>query len=239
MKNPHSLIKITKLFIILVSGVAVFNSKSIANTIIEPIDLYDQITNLQNQSHINIVGLDKIQNENKIDTRGNTEQQIEQLLSTYNHIISRTAKGDIERIIIVNKKQKTNSQCITLPTTHHGNHYSVSATLSGDGNLWESIDMVIDTGADIVVLPESMISKLGMNNNNFKNQSMQTANGMTNAKIGSLHSIKIAGETVENVQVAFIADKLLGNNRLLGMSALNHYQINIDDQQQLITLIKN
>ena len=39
-------------------------------------------------------------------------------------------------------------------------------------------------------------------------------------------------------QVAENADKLLGNHKLLGMSALNRYQINIDDQSQSITLIK-
>ena len=159
-------------------------------------------------------------------------------LEVDNHIVSRTPKGEIERIVIVNKKQKSETQNIVLPTTHQGNHYMVTAAISGDGSLWENMEMVVDTGADIVVLPESMIAKLGMTLAKFTTQSMQTANGMTNAKLGVLHSLKLAGETIENVQVAFIADKLLGNNRLLGMSALNKYQINIDDQLQLITLIK-
>ncbi|HAJ80627.1 MAG TPA: TIGR02281 family clan AA aspartic protease, partial [Fibrobacteres bacterium] len=48
----------------------------------------------------------------------------------------------------------------------------------------------------------------------------------------------IAGETVENVEVAFIPDSLLGKNSLLGMSVLGRYQINIDDKTQLITLFK-
>jgi len=38
--------------------------------------------------------------------------------------------------------------------------------------------------------------------------------------------------------VAFIADQLLGENKLLGMSVLGRYQLNIDDNNQLITLIK-
>ena len=214
------------------------NTVTLANSDPEPNDLYEQIIDIQNQMQIKVLGLERIQNEDKIKTRGSLEQQLEQLLASYNHIVSRTAKGDIERIVIVNKKQKPENQNIVLPTTHQGNHYMVSAALSGDGSLWENMEMVIDTGADIVVLPESMIAKLGMTLAKFTTQSMQTANGMTNAKLGVLHSIKLAGETIENVQVAFIADKLLGNNRLLGMSALNKYQINIDDQLQLITLIK-
>ncbi len=223
--------------LLIMSGLLI-NTVTQANSDPEPNDLYEQIIAVQNQLQIKVLGLERIQNEDKIKTRGSLEQQLEQLLTSYNHIVSRTAKGDIERIVIVNKKQKSETQNIVLPTTHQGNHYMVSASITGDGSLWENMEMVIDTGADIVVLPESMIAKLGMTQAQFTIQSMQTANGMTNAKLGALHSIKLAGETIENVQVAFIADKLLGNNRLLGMSALNKYQINIDDQLQLITLIK-
>ena len=203
-----------------------------------PADLYEQILDVQNQLNIKIIGLDRIKNEEKIATRGNLNQQIEQLLASFNHIVSRNNKGEIERIVIVNKKHKSETQTIILPTTHQGNHYIVSTQLTGDGSIWESMDMVIDTGADIVVLPASMISKLGMNNNNFSIQKMQTANGRADAKIGVLHTLKLGGETINDVQVAFIADKLLGNHKLLGMSALNRYQINIDDQSQSITLIK-
>ncbi len=231
-------IKNTLLRTLLIMSGLLINTVTLANSDPEPNDLYEQIIDIQNQMQIKVLGLERIQNEDKIKTRGSLEQQLEQLLASYNHIVSRTAKGDIERIVIVNKKQKPENQNIVLPTTHQGNHYMVSAALSGDGSLWENMEMVIDTGADIVVLPESMIAKLGMTLAKFTTQSMQTANGMTNAKLGVLHSIKLAGETIENVQVAFIADKLLGNNRLLGMSALNKYQINIDDQLQLITLIK-
>ncbi|MDD1629709.1 MAG: TIGR02281 family clan AA aspartic protease, partial [Methylococcaceae bacterium] len=58
------------------------------------------------------------------------------------------------------------------------------------------------------------------------------------AKIGKLQELRIAGETIENVEVAFIPDSLLGKNSLLGMSVLGRYQINIDDKTQLITLFK-
>jgi predicted aspartyl protease len=61
---------------------------------------------------------------------------------------------------------------------------------------------------------------------------------MTDAKIGKLQELKIAGETVENVDVAFIADALLGENRLLGMSVLGRYQVTIDDTSHSITLLK-
>ena len=203
-----------------------------------PNDLFSQILSLQSQMKIKITGMERIQNEEKVITRGNPEQQIEQLLASFNHIVTRDAQGQIERIVIVNKKQKTEIERIVLPTTHQGNHFMVSVALSGDGSIWQTVDMIIDTGADLVVLPESMIAQLGLTNSTFTHQKMQTANGTTDAKIGKLQTIKIAGETVENVEVAFIADHLLGKNKLLGMSVLGRYQLNIDDTSQVITLFK-
>ena len=201
-------------------------------------DLFNQLLLLESQMAIKITGMERIQNEERISSRGNVEQQLEQLLASYNHIISRNAKGQIDHVVIVNKKQKTEAERIILPTTQQGNHFMVSVALSGKGGNWQTVEMIIDTGADLVVLPESMISQLGLANSTFSHQKMQTANGTTDAKVGTLQEVKIAGETIENVEVAFIADQLLGNNRLLGMSVLGRYQVNIDDQSKLITLFK-
>jgi len=201
-------------------------------------DLFTQIQSLQDRMNIQITGLERIQNEEKVMAGGSLEQQIEQVLASYNHIISRNAKGHIEHIVIINKKQKTEADRIVLPTSLQGNHFMVSVAISGNGSNWQTLDMIIDTGADLVVLPESLIDQLGLADSAFTRKKMQTANGMTEAKIGKLQELRIAGETVENVDVAFIADQLLGKNSLLGMSVLGRYQINIDDKTQLITLFK-
>lgn len=201
-------------------------------------DLFKQIQSLQSRMNIQITGLERIQNEEKVITSGSLEQQIQQLLASFNHIISRNAKGQIERIVIINKKQKPEADRIVLPTSLQGNHFMVSAAISGNGRVWQTLDMIIDTGADLVVLPESMIDQLGLADSTFTRQKMQTANGMTEAKIGILQELKIAGETVENVEAAFIADHLLGKNSLLGMSVLGRYQLTIDDKSQSITLFK-
>ena len=201
-------------------------------------DLFQQIQSLQSRMNIQITGLERIQNEEKVMTSGSLEQQIEQILASFNHIISRNAKGQIERIVIINKKQKPEVNRIVLPTSLQGNHFMVSVAISGNGSIWQTQDMIIDTGADLVVLPESMIDRLGIADSTFTKRTMQTANGMTEAKIGTLQELKIAGETIENVEAAFIPDTLLGKNSLLGMSVLGRYQINIDDKTQLITLFK-
>ena len=201
-------------------------------------DLFSQIQSLQSRMNIQITGLERIQNEEKVMTSGSLEQQIEQVLASYNHIISRNAKGQIERVVIIHKKQKTEADRIVLPTSLKGNHFMVSVDISGNGSNWQTLDMIIDTGADLVVLPESMIAQLGLADSTFTRKKMQTANGMTEVKIGKLQELRIAGETVENVETAFLPDHLLGKNSLLGMSVLGRYQINIDDKTQLITLFK-
>ena len=70
-------------------------------------DLFNQLLLLESQMAIKITGMERIQNEERISSRGNLEQQLEQLLASYNHIISRNAKGQIDHVVIVNKKQKT------------------------------------------------------------------------------------------------------------------------------------
>ncbi len=226
------------LCLLVISTLALMSINVQAQSADNPDDLYKQIQSLQSLMAIKITGLEKIQNEEKVFARGSLEEQLEQLLASYNHIVSRNAKGQIERIVIVNKKQKTDVESIILPTTLQGNHFMVSVAISGLGGNWQTLDMIIDTGADLVVLPESMIPKLGLANSTFTHHKMQTANGTTDAKIGLLQELRVGGETVENVEVAFIADQLLGKNSLLGMSFLGRYQINIDDKSQMITLFK-
>jgi clan AA aspartic protease (TIGR02281 family) len=225
-----------QLFVMMLMTVLALNVH--AQNRLEGDDLFGQLQTLQEQMHIKITGLERIQNEEKIVLRGNLEQQLAQLLTAYNHITNRNPKGQIEQVVIINKKQKTETQQIVLPTRSEGKHLIVSVSLSGDGRIWQTLDMIVDTGADLVVLPESMIPQLGLAGSPFTRQKMQTANGTTVARVGMLQELKIAGETLANVEVAFIADPLLGGSRLLGMSVLGRYQINIDDQSQSVTLFR-
>lgn len=204
----------------------------------EAADFLAQIHALQGEQQIEITGLEKISNAQKVPAGGNLEQQVKQLFAGYNHIVTRTPKGKIQRIVIISKKQKASHRRLILPTRQQGQHYLVEVMLSGDGKSWQTLDMVIDTGADVVVLPESLIDKLGLAGSHFGHARMQTANGLTEAKIVKLQELRIAGESLDNVEAAFIEDRLLGGNMLLGMSVLGKFQVNIDDKSRIITLIK-
>ena len=201
-------------------------------------DLLAQIRNLQSEYQIEISGLEKISNGNKVLTSGNLEQQVKQLLAGYNHVVTRSPKGKIQHIVIISKIQKTSHRRLVLPTSQQGGHNTVEVLVSGDGNSWLTLDMIIDTGADLVVLPASLIEPLGLMGLEFGNIRMQTANGMAVAETTKLKELRIAGEALNNVEAAFIDDRLLGGNKLLGMSVLSKFQVNIDDDAQIITLIK-
>jgi aspartyl protease family protein len=201
-------------------------------------DLYGQIESLQSQMHIQVVGLDNIGDEPKVRARGSLEQQLEKALSSYNHVITRDPKGKIEKVVIINKKQKTDSDRIVLPTRFEGGHFIVSLSVSGRGDYWETLEMIVDTGADLMVLPASMIAKLGMDETALEPRIMQTANGNVDAKVGKLGSVRIEGENLENVEAAFVDDALLNHKSLLGMSALGRYKVMIDNESRQVTLIK-
>jgi clan AA aspartic protease (TIGR02281 family) len=201
-------------------------------------DLYSQIQSLQSRMNIQISGLEKIGNEQKVRAGGSLDQQLRQALESYNHIITQNNKGQIEKVVIINKKQNPDIGRIVLPTRYQDGHFLVAVSVSGNGRFWVTLDMLIDTGADFIVLPESMIEGLGMADETFIPMKVQTANGEVNAKVGKLHEVKIAGDTLVNVDAAFIDDRLLGNNNLLGMSALGRYKLIIDNQSQSITLFK-
>ncbi len=199
--------------------------------------LADQIILLQDRMKFRLSGLDKIADDPAAKVHGDPEQQLRQALAPYNHIINQTPKGRIEQVVIINKKHKTDPGLL-LPTRNQDGHSLVSVDLSGDGAIWQTLEMTVDTGADLIVLPESMITTLGLGEFAFTERKLQTANGEMIAKIGNLQKIRLAEEILENVEVAFVNDQQLGNNKLLGMSALGRFKLTIDDQSQLITLIK-
>jgi len=238
IRMNHPAIPTTKLFL-KISKTLTLLTLSIACVHAEEAgDLFTHIQTLQNEHQIEISGLEKISNTQIVSPGGNLEQQVKQLFAGYNHIVTRTPKGKIQRIVIISKKEKTTHRRMVLPTSQQGRHYTVEVMLTGDGKSWQTLDMIIDTGADLVVLPVSLIDQVGLSGHAFKHATLQTANGVADAKIVKLQELRIAGESLDNVEAAFIEDRLLGGNKLLGMSVLGKFQINIDDTSQLITFIK-
>jgi clan AA aspartic protease (TIGR02281 family) len=94
----------------------------------------------------------------------------------------------------------------------------------------------VDTGADFVVLPSSVISDLGIDAAKLEEREMQTANGKVEARVGILPALWLGEARIADPIAAFIDDGKLGNGGLLGMSVLGRYTMTIDDEAGTLTL---
>ena len=173
------------------------------------------------------------------------------LLEGFDHIIVQDRQGGIERVIVlgvaapgaapqepmvaVNGAEPPDAP-IELPTVRDGSQHSVRIALEGTEGRRVARLLLIDTGADTVVLPASLIAGLGIEPDALETREVQTANGKDEARTGVLPAVWLGAQRVPDVAVAFLDDDKLGNTGLLGMSVLGRYQMTIDDQDNLLRL---
>jgi clan AA aspartic protease (TIGR02281 family) len=194
--------------------------------------------------------------EHVTDSTGRAEgadpvRRLRILLERFDHIIVQDGRGGVERVIVLGPTTPgavpaqplvavdgapRSDVPIELPTVRQGSQHSVRVALEGaDGRRLARL-LLIDTGADTVVLPSSLIDALGLDAAALQTREVQTANGMTQALTGQLDAVWLGAQRVPDVAVAFLDDDKLGNAGLLGMSVLGRYQLTIDDQENRITL---
>ncbi|QIK37246.1 clan AA aspartic protease [Caldichromatium japonicum] len=173
------------------------------------------------------------------------------LLEDCDHVIVQRPDGGIERVIILGEKgvyvpppatsngsKPASSDIIVLVTQRQGSSHLVTLGLEGLGSsppIQET--MLLDTGAERVVLPASLISGLGLTPETLTAQTVQTANGLVDALIGRIPAVWVGPKRVEDVEVAFIDDQRLGGTALAGMSLLGRFQMTIDDAKNQLTLV--
>ncbi|EGV17803.1 retropepsin-like aspartic protease family protein [Thiocapsa marina] len=184
------------------------------------------------------------------------------LLDGFDHVIVQTETGEVDRIIILGEKVAVVAppliietggsgfpsddapdgedgqpgDSIVLPTQRQGTSHAVNLTLEGPNGQRVQRVLLIDTGSDHVVLPASLIGPLGISPNDLRMQTVQTANGTVDARLGTLSGVWLGETRVEGVSAAFIDDSRLGGNALLGMSLLGRFRVTIDDEQNQLTL---
>lgn len=130
---------------------------------------------------------------------------------------------------------------ITIKTERRGANHMVSGEITGPGGAPVPVRLVVDTGASLVVLPASMIEKLGFEAADLTVDRAQTARGRVLMRRARVDAISIGGPrnpvTLRNVEVAFIRDSYLGGMALLGMSFLGRYRVIIDQRRNEMTLV--
>ena len=125
---------------------------------------------------------------------------------------------------------------IVLESQRKGTSHALTLTLEGDNGQRIPRVLLLDTGADFVVLPSSLISPLGIQPGALRSQLVQTANGSLTARLGILAALWMGDQRVPGVEVAFIDDAKLGGSALLGMSLLGRFLVTIDDDRNRVVL---
>lgn len=202
-----------------------------------PTSLADQLENLSISNNFIISGIEQTERHPPKRIRGKVQQQIKLLLSGFNYIMTHSIEGQIKKIIITGEKLPKQRGLI-IDTKRQGNHHLVTGIISGPSPDKIEVTFLIDTGADYITLPQSMLDSLGIATDSLTKISLQTANGKITGNLGQLKTVEIGNEVLENIAAVFIPDKALNGVKLLGMNALGRYQITLDDKRQTMTLIK-
>ena len=172
---------------------------------------------------------------------GTPLRRIEVLLTDCSYMLVKKPGGGVESVVIMGRKTKVvpPPDDIEIETTRRGAHHIVLVVLTGPGSGQVTVPMIVDTGASTIVLPSSLIARLGFDADELATGMMETANRRVPGKKAVLASAEI-GEAVErDVAVTFIDDSRLGGTMLLGMSFLGRYRMTIDDADNLITLSRS
>jgi len=98
-------------------------------------------------------------------------------------------------------------------------HFVADASLNG-----RSVDMLVDTGATVTALPESLAEDIGifLIPADFKYQ-IQTANGSVQGARAVIDNLRLGEIRLRNVDAIVLKDRSL-REPLLGMSVLNQLQ---------------
>lgn len=212
-----------------------------------------ELERLANEHSFTVTGSEVLEDEVGRSENAALSRRLRVLLERFDHIIVHGDGGGVARVIIIGRTNSVppppkmqmepasagRSQRIELETIREGSQHSVRVTLEGVGGRRVDRALLIDTGADTVVLPASMISPLGLDPAKLAQREVQTANGRAQAQIGTLDAIWLNGERLATIEVAFLESDKLGTGGLLGMSVLGRYQMTIDDENNRLTLTPN
>lgn len=220
------------------------------------VEVSGELGRLMRELGFEVKGIEQTQDAIGHQGGEDSTERLHLLLEDFDHIILQGPSGSIERVIILGEKSDyvppplvveggtddaeevgdEGADEIVLTTRREGASHVVTLGLEGPSKQRVEEAMLIDTGADRVVLPVSLLSPLGLGGDALKSQQVQTANGTVDARIGRLSAVWVGETRVEDVEVAFIDDQKLGGNSLLGMSLLGRFRMTIDDDKNQLTL---
>lgn len=204
-------------------------------------DLRDQILDLAAHEGFLVSGLEQIDDApaRKLLV-AEPARQLEALLNGYNYMLVHNPGGGIRELLILEPRPSTEEMFkrYAVRTTRKGPHHVVETTLVGPGGGQATVQLTLDTGATMIVLPQSLIAPLGFEAADLRDGWSRTAGGRVPVKLGTLQSVKVGHAMAKEVDVAFLSKQDDDTElSLLGMSFLGHFRLTIEDAKDQIILM--
>ncbi len=204
-------------------------------------DLSNQILELADREGFQVSGLEQVDIAPAMKVQpAEPARQLEVLLNGYNYMLVHDAGGGIRELIILEPRPSSDElfDRYAVRTTRKGLHHVVETTLVGPGGGQATLPLTLDTGATMVVLPQSLIAQLGFAATDLRDGWSRTAGGRVPVKLGTLQSVKVGHAMAKQVAVAFLSDQDPDAElSLLGMSFLGNFRLTIEDAKDQIILM--
>jgi clan AA aspartic protease (TIGR02281 family) len=228
----------------------------------EQVDVAAELESLASAHGFSVKGLEQVEDAIGRSEGDALLPRLRRLLEDFDHVILQGPEGGVERVIILGAKipyeppppvqadageaegtaaeapaeGEEENGAIVLQSVRRGTQHAVQVGFESEGGKRFDQSLLVDTGADQVVLPASLAARLGLSPESLEEREMQTANGRAKALFGKVTALWLGDTRVSDVAVAFVEDAKLGNGGLLGMSVLSGYTMTIDDENDRITL---
>ena len=123
-----------------------------------------------------------------------------------------------------------------IPLRRQGGTLYVSVVVDGK----HSHEMVLDSGASIISLPENMARQCGIQvKASDPTIVLQLADGSEiEGKMVRLASVRVGKFEVKDVECAVLGPEAIRAEPLLGMSFLEHFKIEIDSQESVLSMVQ-
>ena len=143
--------------------------------------------------------------------------------------------ADVQRELNIARQRRQATTQIEAPLQSSGNSLYVNVRINGSA---QSFRFLLDTGASYTAINTSSLLRLGMNEIFTRGAppiELETANGRIYAQSFTLDSLDVAGAVVEQVPVVLLED--MGSlDGLLGLSFLRHFEVQINQRENLLLL---
>ena len=150
--------------------------------------------------------------------------------------LDHTQTAALSPLIDAAKQRLANPGLVEVPISSHGQALNVDVKLN---DARQSFRFILDTGATLTAISTDTAQKLGiLLSPDQPAIQVNTANGVVSAPTVILDAVNLDGALVERVP-AVVLSELNGFDGLLGLSFLNHFNIDINQDEGKLLLLKH